>query len=186
MKKIVSFLLLLLVLPATLVAGSFVQVDQADVMLINSIARFIDMPPEGLGLTRLEQSLENTSPVIRGLAAIILFKHHKNTYIQPFLKAFTLNERLDDYHREGRTLIRLELLNKVMQPLEGLLLEISDERVRRLLLFYHFRHKNLWLVGGSGEKLSLALFYRISTFASILGQDIDVTALTAQADAAIK
>ncbi len=149
---------------------------------LNSISRFIDVKPEGDAVKRLQKSLESDNPCIKGVGALILFKHFGRPFKRVFKNSFTLNQNIDKFKTEERKFILLANVNRVLEQFSGPLSRITDQRVRRIFMFFHFRSIDLWLLGASGEKLSMAVFYRISALDSVFGPRVDSIALAASTD----
>lgn len=180
--KILTRLIVCLILLSNSSEIFALGLEAKDVLLINSISRFIDLKPEGKAIKSLEMALKSENPCVKGLGALILYKHFGRQFSRVFLTSFTLNTKVDNFDRQERKLMMMEGVNQVLADLETSLVRIFDDRVRRIFLFYHFRHIDLWLVGQSGEKLSLAVFYRISSLDSVFGPAIDAIKLAAKAD----
>jgi hypothetical protein len=156
---------------------------EADELLyLNSISRFIDNKPEGTAVKRLQKSLKSDNPCVKGVGALILFKHFGRPFKRVFKNSFTLNQDIDEFTTEERKFIRLANVNYILEQFSEPLGRITDERVRRIFMFFHFRSIDLWLLGASGEKLSMAVFYRISALAAAFGPKVDSIALAASTD----
>jgi hypothetical protein len=186
MKKLIK-----LVLPAAcIILALFLSAGHADaltlsegeVRLLNSISRFIDQKPEGTALRLIESAMRSPNPSLPGLAALVLFKHYGENFRGQLLRHFTLNPEKDRFEAEKKVLVKIENIHRLLANFEGILKLLKDERVRQLFLFYHFRHKQLYMLGESGEQLSMALFYRTGLFEAILGHEHDAMALAAMAD----
>ncbi len=178
-EKVLVIFLVLLLFPAVLPAVSLTEVETR---LMNDISQYIDIKPEGQALRFFEHAIKSDSAPLKGLAAIILDKHYQRRFHGLFLRNFTLNPAVEPFERDKKVLVKLENTNRLLAAYEGSLKGLRDERVRQLFLFYHFRHKNVWLLGTGGEELSLASFYRITVFNRILGESIDSIGLAARAD----
>lgn len=158
------------------------SLEPHELLLVNSLSRFIDIKPEGKALRSLEKALKSENPCVKGLGAIILYRHFGRQFKRFFRTAFTLNHDIDNFIKQERKLIKLESVNKILEALEGPLNKIKDDRVRKLFLFFHFRNIDLWLLGKSGEKLSMSEFYRINSLGAIFGRDLDVIRLAGSCD----
>ncbi len=169
----------LLLLPSRLPA---VALSEIETRLMNDISRYIDVKPEGQALSFFEHAIRSKSVALKGLASIIMARHYGRRFQAQFLRNFTLNPELDDFAREKMVLVKIENVEKLLATFRPSLEKLNDDRVRQLFLFYHLRHKNVWLLGRAGEELSLAAFYRISVFNQFLGENIDPIRLAAQAD----
>ncbi|MDD3149111.1 MAG: hypothetical protein PHD82_17615 [Candidatus Riflebacteria bacterium] len=184
MKKLINrvFLLavaLLLFFQADLRA---IELSEIETRLMNDISRYIDVKPAGQALSFFEHAIRSKSVALKGLASIIMARHYSKQFRQQVLRNFTLNRANDDFIQEKKVLVRLENANKLLAGFEGAINKLEDERVRQLFLFFHFRHKNVWMLGRNGEELSLASFYRISTFSRFFNENIDPIKLGAMAD----
>ena len=166
-------------LPSVLQA---ITLSEIETRLMNDISRYIDVKPEGQALSFFEHAIRSKSVALKGLASIIMARHYGRRFQAQFLRNFTLNPELDEYPQEKMVLVKLENVEKLLAAFRLSLEKLNDERVRRLFLFFHFRHKNVWLLGQAGEELSLAAFYRISVFNELLGATVDPIKLAAQAD----
>lgn len=151
---------------------------EKEVLFLNSIGRFLDAKPEGQSMKMLEKALLSKNPLLKGVGSLILYRHFGRQFKRVFQTSFTLNGKVDAYQREERKFVRLENVNKILESLEPALARLDDDRLRRLFLFFHFRHIDLCLIGRSGEQLSLAVFYRISSLDSVFGPGVDVMRLT--------
>lgn len=178
-KTGVLLVLLLLLFPADLRA---ITLNEIETRLMNDISRYIDLKPTGQALSFFEHAIRSKSVALKGLASIIMTRHYNKRFQPQFLRNFTLNPANDDFLQEKKVLVKLENANRLLAGFEGSLSKINDERVRQLFLFFHFRHKNVWLLGRSGEELSLASFYRISTFSIFFKENVDPIKLAAMAD----
>lgn len=172
-------MLFLLLVP---VSGHALSLTRYEVKLLNEISRYIDYKPEGQVLRIFERAIKNESVVLKGLASIILVKHYGKRFQGLFVRNITMNQANDSFQQDKKILIKLQHINKLMAEFNNSLKQIRDTRVRQLFLFYHFRHKNVWMLGQAGEELSLAGFYRISVLESIFDAKIDVIRLAAVAD----
>lgn len=179
------------VLPvAFLILAAFLYTDHAsaltmsegEVRLLNGISHFIEQKPEGSALRLIESAMRSPNPSLRGLAAIILFKHYGGNFRAQLLRNFTLNPEKDSFAAEKKVLVKIDNINRLLANYDGLLKSLTDERARQLFLFYHFRHKQVYLLGNAGEKLSLAVFYRVGLFEAVLGQEHDAIELAMAAD----
>ena len=159
-----------------------VSLSPGEVIMVNSLARFIDVEPEGQGLLQLQAAMRLKNPVVSGLASAVLFKHFGRKFQKAFLRSFTLNQSVSDYESSDPTVVRLADVNKLLAGYDQPLTVIRDERVHKLFMFYHFRFKNVWLIGDFKEKLSLAAFYRISFFEQTFPRKFDSIRLAAQCD----
>ncbi len=178
-KTIVLCCAVLFAAAAPLAAASL---SPGEVIMVNSLSRFIDVKPEGQGLLQLQAAMRLQNPVVSGLASAVLFKHYGRKFQKAFLRSFTLNQSVFAFERSDPTVIRLADVNKLLANYDQLLTVIRDERVHKLFMFYHFRFKNVWLVGDFKEKLSLAAFYRISFFEQAFPGKFDSIRLAAQCD----
>jgi len=124
-------------------------------------------------------AMQSENPALRGLAALILFRHYGESFRGQLLRNFTLNPAVDRFVAEKKVLVKIENVDRLLAGYSGLLARFKDERARRLFLFYHFREKQVYMLGESGEKLSLAAFYRIGLFEQSIGRRHDVIALAA-------
>jgi len=181
MKKLIRcwFLVLLMLCPALL---SAITLSEIETRLMNDISRYIDRKPEGQALSFFEHAIRSKSVALKGLASIIMTKHYKKPFQPQLLRNFALIPENDAFAQENKVMVRLENVNKLLTAFQPSLEKLHDERVRQLFLFYHFRHKNVWLLGRAGEELSLAAFYRISVFNEFLGDSIDPIKLAAITD----
>ncbi len=177
--KIACLALVLFLFPA--LAGA-IELSEIETRLMNDISRYIDVKPEGQALKFFEHAIRSNSVALRGLAAIIMNRHYGQRFQGLLLRSFTLNTENDGFAREKKILVRLENTARLLKSFTPSLDKLDDERVRQLFLFFHFRHKNVWLLGKTGEELSLASFYRISVFSRFFGDKIDVMKLAALAD----
>lgn len=149
---------------------------------MNGICVYLDRKPEGPALRPIEAAMKSSNPALRGLAALILFRHYGENFRAQLLRNFTLNQAIDRFVTEKRVLVKIENIERLLAGYQDLLEKFRDERTRRLFLFYHFRHKQVYMLGAADEKLSLAAFYRIGLFEQILGARHDAIALAAMAD----
>lgn len=184
MKKLIK-----LVLPTLLLAFYFsacpvaaVSLSDSEVRLMNGLAAFIDRKPEGQALRLIESAMKSQNPALRGMAAIILFKHYGENFRARLLRNFTLNSAKDSFVTEKAVFVRIENISPLLATYDKFLKNFNDERTRQLFLFYHFRHKQVYMLGESGEHLSMAAFYRIGLFEKVLGRQHDAIALAATAD----
>jgi hypothetical protein len=173
--KVWALFLLLFSISVSAVSG--LTLNPEEVLYLNSISRFFDNKPEGEAIKRLEKSLNSSNPCVKGVGALILYKHFKNPFKNVFYTCFTLNSKIDDFDAEDKKFIRLSNVKRILDQFSDPLSRIKDNRVRRIFMFFHFRHIHLWLVGKSEEKLSLAEFYRISAIDSVFGPGVDVIKL---------
>jgi len=156
--------------------------SEHEVRMINGLCSFLDNKPEGAALRSIETAMKSENPALRGLAALILFRHYGESFRGQLLRNFTLNPAVDRFVAEKKVLVKIENVDRLLAGYSGLLARFKDERARRLFLFYHFREKQVYMLGESGEKLSLAAFYRIGLFEQSIGGRHDVIALAALAD----
>jgi len=177
--RIAGLVLMLFLLPA--MAGA-IELSEIETRLMNDISRYIDVKPEGQTLKFFEHAMRSNSVALRGLAAIIMTRHYGQRFQGLLLRSFTLNTENDSFAQEKKVLVRLENIDRLLKSFAPLLQKLDDERVQQLFLFFHFRHKNVWLLGKTGEELSLASFYRISVFSRFFGARTDVMKLAALAD----
>lgn len=182
MKKLIRVVVCFFMILFCSASASAISLNSEELRFVNRISRFLDVKPEGASLKMLEKALKSESPFVKGLGAVILYKHYGRSFKRVFHTAFTLNRNIDEFEREDRKFIRLENVNKILENFNQSLGNITDERARRLFLFFHFRHIDLWLVGQSGEKLSMPIFYRISSLESVFGPGVDVIRLSAELD----
>ncbi len=177
MKNLIKILMCFLLLNFSVGKTYALSLVEKEVLFLNSISRFLDSKPEGQPMKLLEKALVSKNPLVKGLGSLILYRHFGRQFKRIFQTSFTLNSKIDAYRREERKFIKLENVNKILENLEPALTRLNDDRLRRLFLFFHFRHIDLWLVGRSGEQLSLAIFYRISSLDSVFGPGVDVRQL---------
>ncbi|MEW6713402.1 MAG: hypothetical protein AB1403_26510, partial [Candidatus Riflebacteria bacterium] len=156
--------------------------ESHEVLFLNSLARFLDVKPEGKALKPLENALRSKNPCVKGVGALILYRHYGRQFKRIFETSFTLNRDIDKFEQEPRKLIKLQSVNLILADLENALGRLKDDRLRRLFLFFHFRQIDLWLLGGSSEKLSMASFYRISSLDSVFGPSVDVIRIAGRCD----
>lgn len=156
------------------------QPDQ--VVMMNNMARYFDTRPEGPALRELQTAIKSDNPALRGVAAIVLYKHYGKRFQALLLRNFTLNPELDQFRQEKVVMVKLNDVNKLIDSFSTAVNQLEGERLQRLFLFFHMRHKNVWLLSESAERLSLAVFYRIGTFDGILGGKLDPIRLAALAD----
>lgn len=184
MKKLTKLLLPLLLLACLFSAerAEAISLTDNEVKLINGIAAFIDRKPEGQSLRLIESAMRSQNVALRGMAALILFKHYGESFSAQLLRNFTLNPANDRFVAEKPVLVKMENLNRLLATYAELMKSLKDERTRQLFLFYHFRHKQVSILGSAGEQLSMAAFYRIGLFERVLGQTHDAIALATNAD----
>lgn len=184
MKKSTKAFLVIVVLFFLLapLCGHALSLTSNEIKQLNDVSRFIDQKPEGQVLRIFERAIKSDSVALKGLASIILVKHYGKRFQGLFLRHFTLNPANDSFLQDKKVLIKLQHINKLLAEFNDSLKQFKDNRVRQLFLFYHFRHKNVWMLGQAGEELSLAGFYRISVFESIFDAKIDVIRLATVAD----
>lgn len=182
MKKLIKLVLFLLCVFAPVQNAFAVTLTPTEVLYLNSIGRFIDTKPEGSSIKQLERALKSSNLCVKGIGSLILYKHYGRAFRRVFLTSFTLNQEIGKFARKDRKYIKLENVNKILEAFAESLSRLKDERIRRLFLFFHFRSIDLWLVGKSGEKLSMAVFYRISSLESVFGPGVDVTKLLTKSD----
>lgn len=183
MKKLTNAGLILVAIMLLLpVCCRALALTPIEIKLMNDISRFIDAKPEGQALRFFEHAIKSDSVALKGLASLILVKHYGRRFQALFLRNFTLNQANDNFAQDRKVLVKLANINRLLTGFDTSLLQLNDERVRRLFLFFHFRHKNVWMLGETGEELSLAVFYRISIFNSFFDEKVDVTRLAMQAD----
>ncbi len=185
MKRSIKLLLVALMLTYGLMAALRVDaltLSQGEVKLMNGISVFIDHRPEGQSLRLIESAMKSSNPALRGMAALILFRHYGDSFRAQLLRNFTLNRNNDRFATEKKVLVKIENINRLLANFDELLQRFRDERARQLFLFYHFRHKQVFMLGASDEKLSLAVFYRIGLFEQVFAGKLDVLALAVQAD----
>lgn len=182
MKNLIRFVIILALLFFAVNPSEALSLDAKEVLFLNSIGRFLDAKPEGQAMKQLEQALRSKNPFVKGVGALILYRHFGRQFKRVFKTSFTTNPRVDEFIKEERKFVRLGNVNKILEDLEPALTRLKDDRLRRLFLFFHFRHIDLWLIGQSGEKLSLAVFYRISSLDSVFGPGVDVIRLSASMD----
>ncbi|MBU1108567.1 MAG: hypothetical protein KKB51_17965 [Candidatus Riflebacteria bacterium] len=186
MKKLIK-----LVLPAMCLMLTFflchgranaLTLNEGELRLLNGISRFIDQKPEGSALRLIESAMKSQNPCLRGLAAIILFKHYGESFCGQLLRNFTLNQEKESFEAENKVLVKIENVQRLLTNFDELLKRLKDERVRQLFLFYHFRHKQVYMLGAAGEQLSMAVFYRVGLFEAIIGHEHDAIGLAEMAD----
>jgi hypothetical protein len=182
MKKSINILLLVLFFSAVANTGMALSLSAIEMLTMNNISRYLDLKPEGQSLRDLEHALQSENPALKGLASIILYKHHGRRFKALLLRNFTLNREIDAYAQDRPVMVRLGNLDRLLASFSEALKPIRDERLQRLFLFFHLRQKNVWMQGDTGERLSLAVFYRIGTFEMILGERFDPIRLAAAAD----
>lgn len=182
-KSIKTVLILQFVFTLFFAISAYALALQPDqVLLMNSMARYFDARPEGPALRELQAAIKSENPALRGLAAIVLYKHFGKRFQALLLRNFTLNLEIDQFKQEKSVLVKLNDVNKLLDSFSSAVNQLKDERVQRLFLFFHLRQKNVWLLSQSAERLSLAVFYRIGTFDGILGEKLDPIRLAALAD----
>jgi len=159
-----------------------ITLSEREVRLMNGICGYLDSKPEGQDLRPIEAAMKSSNPALRGLAALILFRHYGDTFRSQLLRNFTLNQSVERFAADKKTLVKIENIERLLAGYQTLLEKIKDERARQLFLFYHFRHKQVYMLGASDEKLSLAAFYRVGLFEQILGERYDAIALASAAD----
>lgn len=174
-------LLILLALFSPLCSEA-VSLTSAEVKLANDIALYIDQKPDEQAMKLCEYAINSESVVLRGLAVMILNKHFGDSYRSAFLKNYTVNTKNDDFTSDKKVTVKIENLKKLLEPYERMLKQIEDARVRNLFLFYHFRHKNVVLLGKAKEELSLAYFYRLAFLTEIFENETYVKQLVNEAD----
>lgn len=180
-KFIVLFLLVICF--GSLAPAYATNVSGADIRLMNELSAFIDEEaPQGRSLRTCEEALKNNSAPVKGLAAIILYKHYGDRYKKPFEESFSLNHTKYGFEQGKKIMISINNVSRLLDPLDKPLQQFNDPRVRSLFLFYHFRHKNVIMLGNFKEELSLADFYRISIFNSFFPSQIDASQLAASID----
>lgn len=170
---------LLFLLPSPV---SALGLDAKEVLLLNSISRFLEIKPEGQAMKPLEQTLRSKNPCVKGVGALILYRHYGRQFKRVFQNAFTLNQNIDAFEVSERKFVKLENVKKILTGIEPSLTKLKDDRLRRLFMFFHFRHLDLWLIGKSGEKLSMAVFYRIAALESVFGPGVNVIRLASETD----
>jgi len=159
-----------------------VTLSEPEVRMMNRISAYLDIKPEGQSLRQVETAMKSRNPVLRGMAALILFRHYGESFRGQLLRNFTLNQAVNHFAAEKKVLVKIENVERLLGGYHDLLTRFTDERARQLFLFYHFREKQVYMLGASDEKLSLAAFYRIGLFEQALGFRHDVIALAALAD----
>jgi hypothetical protein len=150
--------------------------------ILNRVSPYLDEKPQPKVTEILELFLNHENPAVRGLVSIILFKHFGKGYRAAFLDSFTLNAKIHKFKQKKHTLVKLKHIQVVLESLKEPLTKIEDERVRKMFLFFHFRHINLWLEGAAKEKVSMPVFYRISALKAILLDQQNIIELARQAD----
>lgn len=174
-------LLVLLAVFTPLCSGA-VSLTSTEVKLANDISLYLDQKPDEQALKFCKYAIKSESVVLRGLAIVILNKHFGNYYRAAFLKSYTINPKNDDFVFDKKVTVKIENLKKLLEPYEEMLKKIEDIRVRNLFLFYHFRHKNVVLLGEAREELSLALFYRLAFLTEVFEDETSVKQLLQEAD----
>ncbi|MDD3000187.1 MAG: hypothetical protein PHF29_00350 [Candidatus Riflebacteria bacterium] len=174
-------LLVLLAVFTPLYSGA-VSLTSAEVKLANDISLYLDQKPDEHALKFCEYAINSESVVLRGLAVTILNKHFGDPYRAAFLKSYTLNPKNDNFVCDKKVTVKIENLKKLLEPYENMLKQIEDVRVRNLFLFYHFRHKNVLVLGEAREELSLALFYRLAFLTEVFEDETYVKQLVQEAD----
>ncbi|HAE41134.1 MAG TPA: hypothetical protein DCG57_21240 [Candidatus Riflebacteria bacterium] len=184
MKQLIKLVLPLLLLACIFFSARVEAISLTDkeVKLINSIAVFIDRKPEGRALRLIESAMRSSNVALRGMAALVLFKHYGESFRGQLLRNFTLNPANDSFAVEKTVLVKMENIDRLLATYAELMKSFKDERTRQLFLFYHFRHKQVFMLGSAGEQLSLAAFYRISLLENVLGASHDVTDVLIKAD----
>jgi len=156
--------------------------SEREVRLMNGICGYLDHKPEGPALRPIEIAMKSSNPALRGLAALILFRHYGDTFRAQLLRNFTLNQSVERFAVEKKTLVKIENIERLLANYQVMLEKFKDERARQLFLFYHFRQKQVYMLGASDERLSLAAFYRVGIFEQILGTRYNAIALASAAD----
>ncbi len=186
MKNLIKSLLAVTMLVAMLAAGPAravaVTLSESEVQMMNRISAYLDTRPEGPALRLIETAMKSRNPALRGMTALILFRHYGKDFRSLLLRNFTLNQAVDPFAAEKKVLVKIENVERLLGGYQTMLAKFRDERLRQLFLFYHFRQKQVYMLGASDEKLSLAAFYRIGLFEQTLGFRHDVIALAAAAD----
>ncbi|GAB4268324.1 MAG: hypothetical protein Kow0029_03610 [Candidatus Rifleibacteriota bacterium] len=182
MRNLIRFVAFISIFVAQVQVAHAIALEAKEVLFVNSISRFFDTKPEGTSLKQLEEALRSENPCIKGIGAAILYKHFGKPFRRVFFSAFTLKPDIGNYQIEKRKFVKIENVDKILEGFAPALSRLKDERARRIFLFFHFRQIDLWLIGQSGEKLSLAVFYRISALDSLFGPAVDVVKLANQAD----
>ncbi len=181
MKNLIKLFILMFMLSSLSPVFSL-TLESHEVLFLNSLARFLDVKPEGKALKPLENALRSKNPCVKGVGALILYRHYGRQFKRIFETSFTLNRDIDKFEQEPRKLIKLASVNLILADLENALGRLKDDRIRRIFLFFHFRNIDLWLLGGASEKLSMASFYRISSFDSLFGSSVDVIKIADRCD----
>lgn len=181
-KSLIAAVLLVNLLLAGASSAFAITLSEREVRLMNGISIFLDRKPEGPALRPIETAMKSSNPALRGLAALILFRHYGDAFRSQLLRNFTLNQSVERFAADKKTLVKIENVDRLLAGYQPLLEKFKDERVRQLFLFYHFRHKQVYMLGASEERLSLAAFYRVGLFEQILGASHDVIALASAAD----
>lgn len=165
MKKLISLVLLALMFLLPIASSA---ISSKDILVAKSYLKFIKQKPQGSYIKYLKLGLKSKTNLIRGLSSIILYKHFGNIYLPDLKRSFTLKKHAD-YQRNKRVLADIKNLQKILLKAKTSLKYLNKTILMQLGLFYHFRQKNIWLKTSTGEKLSLASFYRTSAFQMLIG-----------------
>ena len=106
--------------------------SEHEVRMINGLCSFLDNKPEGAALRSIETAMKSENPALRGLAALILFRHYGESFRGQLLRNFTLNPAVDRFVAEKKVLVKIENVDRLLAGYSGLLARFKDERARRL------------------------------------------------------
>lgn len=158
------------------------NVTGADVKLMNDISKYIDEKPDVQAVNFCEHALQSNSIPLKSLASVILFKHFGDKYKSDFRKNFTIKKEIGNFEQDKQIFVGINNVGRLLEPLNAPLQQFTDERVRSLFLFLHFRHKNVYMLGNSREELPLASFYRTSFINTLFQWQTDVNSLIQTCD----
>ncbi len=174
-----AVMLVLCTIPASL-SGAFLE--SKDILEINSISRFFEAPPQGIGLKYLSSALNSENLIVKGVAAGIFYKHFGKKFEKTFYNCMSLSLKKSKMDIGKRKIFKFEELGKILAMSREASKKIKHETAKELVEFFFFRKNNAWLVGTAGEKLSLASFARVKLLKSLLGQTFDPIELSKDID----
>lgn len=148
------------------------RLSKKDALIGNRLLSFVKSKPVSKNFVFCQLALKSKTELIRGIAALVLFKHYGKSYNSFIDEHFTLNKKKIKFDRAKRHLIKMNHLDEILNSETKSFNNFYDYRLKPFALFFYFRQKNTWVVGAHGEKLSLAKFYRTSIFRRVLGKEL--------------
>ncbi len=158
------------------------QLSAAQVQRLNAAGALLGKSPGSGELEALRRdSAASTSPPA-ALAATVLYRTDGGKHEKRLMELFAV----DDYAARSRgryTMITQADMAKIVAEIERRYgPSLTDRRVLLLLIFWHYRERNEWVMRGE-QRLSLARFFRTAFLtAAFQGSGIDAVELANRID----